>query len=187
MYIGTTLPMPVYEQLQEARELLSHRLASRELSEVLEAMLVITLPVLRKQKFAESAHPRSSGGARHEPSSSRQIPAHVKREVWERDGGRCTFVGTDGHRCTSRERIEFDHRVPVTKGGAATVENVRLLCHAHNQYEAERVLGEGFMKARRAWSAVAQRGHATGRAGNENGKNPANERTGAALPLGLET
>lgn len=187
MYIGTTLPMPVYEQLQEARELLSHRLASRELSEVLEAMLVITLPVLRKQKFAESAHPRSSGGARHEPSSSRRIPAHVKREVWERDGGRCTFVGTDGHRCTSRERIEFDHRVPVTKGGAATVENVRLLCHAHNQHEAEQVLGEGFMKAKRAWSAVAQRGHATGRAGNENGKNPANERTGAALPLGLET
>lgn len=186
MYIGTTLPMPVYEQLQEARELLSHRLASRELSEVLEAVLAITLPVLRKQKFAESARPRTTGDARQEHSSARQIPAHVKREVWERDGGRCTFVGTDGHRCTSRERIEFDHREPVAKGGAATVENVRLLCHAHNQYEAERVLGEGFMRAKRAWSAVAHRAHATNGAGDGNGKGPANERAGNALPLGLE-
>lgn len=187
MYIGTTLPMPVYEQLQEARELLSHRLASRELSEVLEAMLAITLPVLRKQKFAESARPRKPGEDRDESSSARQIPAHVKREVWERDGGRCTFVGTDGHRCTSRERIEFDHRVPVAKGGAPTVENVRLLCHAHNQYEAERLLGKGFMSAKRAWSATTPRNH--GANGSDRGKRrkPASDRAETVIPLELGT
>lgn len=187
MYIGTTLPMVVYEQLQEARELLSHRLESRELSEVLEAMLAITLPVLRKQKFAESASPRSTRDLRHGSRNARQIPAHVKRAVWERDGGRCTFVGTGGHRCTSRERIEFDHRVPVTKSGEATVENVRLLCHAHNQFEADRVLGEGFMKAKRAWSAAAQRSRAAIGTGNAIPEDPASENAGRTSPLELET
>lgn len=162
MQVSATLSMQVYEQLQEARELLSHRLTSRELSEVLEALLGIALPVLRKQKFAEVASPRAArvnGGSGEKSGSespavqSRQIPAHVKREVWERDGGRCTFAGTDGHRCTCRERIEFDHRVPVAKGGESTVENVRLLCRAHNQYEADRVLGESFMRGKRAWAS----------------------------------
>ncbi|MBI5169500.1 MAG: HNH endonuclease [Candidatus Eisenbacteria bacterium] len=162
MHVSATLSMQVYEQLQEARELLSHRLASRELSEVLESLLAIALPVLRKQKFAEASRPRAprskdrpinENDSAASPSQARQIPAHVKREVWERDGGRCTFVGTDGHRCTCRERIEFDHRVPVAKGGASTVENVRLLCRAHNQYEAERLLGERFMRGKRAWAS----------------------------------
>lgn len=161
MHVSATLSMQVYEQLQEARELLSHRLASRELSVVLESLLAIALPVLRKQKFAEASRPRAArpkgrsidGNEAASPSQARQIPARVKREVWERDGGRCTFVGTDGHRCTCRERIEFDHRVPISKGGASTFENVRLLCRAHNQYEAERLLGEKFMRGKRAWAS----------------------------------
>ncbi|MBI5171005.1 MAG: HNH endonuclease [Candidatus Eisenbacteria bacterium] len=172
MHVSATLSMQVYEQLQEARELLSHRLASRELSEVLEALLGIALPVLRKQKFAEASRPRAArskvhsrdgGKSEASPAQARQIPAHVKREVWERDGGRCTFVGTDGHRCTCRERIEFDHRIPVAKGGESTFDNVRLLCHAHNQYEAERVLGAKFMRGKRAWAA--RRGGASSRTG----------------------
>lgn len=157
MHVSATLSMQVYEQLQEARELLSHRLASRELSDVLEALLGIALPVLRKQKFAEVASPRAARGQGasdgQNPAQTRQIPAHVKREVWKRDGGRCTFVGAHGHRCTCRERIEFDHRVPIAKGGESTVENVRLLCRTHNQYEAERVLGEKFMRGKRAWAS----------------------------------
>jgi len=39
--------------------------------------------------------------------------------------------------------------VPVAKGGEATVEGVRLLCRAHNQYEAERTYGAGFMAEKR--------------------------------------
>jgi 5-methylcytosine-specific restriction endonuclease McrA len=190
MHVSATLSMGVYEQLQEARELLSHRLASRELSEVLEALLGIALPVIRKQKFAEvsSAHAaRAKSATREEhgkacsPSQPRLIPAHVKRQVWERDGGRCTFVGTDGHRCCCRERIEFDHRTPVAKGGKSTVENVRLLCHAHNQYEAERVLGEKFMRGKRAWASGRTR------AGADRARrvSPA-AGAGALTPLALE-
>lgn len=76
-----------------------------------------------------------------------------------------------GRRCEARERVEYDHVVPVARGGEATVEGVRLLCRAHNQLEAERVYGAGFMgerreAARRATAArreAAMREQAAGR------------------------
>ncbi len=74
------------------------------------------------------------------------IPARVRRAVWERDGGRCTFVSARGHRCNAQRFLEFDHVVPVARGGASTVEGLRLRCRAHNQYEAERVFGAEFMR-----------------------------------------
>ena len=68
---------------------------------------------------------------------SRTIPADVRRAVWARDVGRCTYVGTSG-RCTERGFLEFHHRMPFAAGGEATAENVALLCRAHNAHEAWR-------------------------------------------------
>jgi hypothetical protein len=73
----------------------------------------------------------------------------VQRAVWERDGGRCAFVSADGHRCEECGQLEFDHIVPVAKGGESTVENLRLLCRAHNRHAAEREFGKDQMRARR--------------------------------------
>ena len=79
----------------------------------------------------------------------RCIPASVRRAVWQRDRGECTFVSDDGHRCGSRKLLEFDHVEPVARGGEATVAGVRLRCRAHNQYEAEQTFGAGFMHEKR--------------------------------------
>jgi len=101
---------------------------------------------LEKQKFAATQKPRT---AQAPPSDDpRHIPAPVKRAVRERDGERCTFVGSDGHRCESRA-VQFDHILEVARGGESTVANVRLLCHAHNQYAAEQTFGAGFMARKR--------------------------------------
>jgi hypothetical protein len=59
-------------------------------------------------------------------AGSRYLPVAVRREVWERDGGRCAFVGSNGKRCGSRDRIEFHHRRPFAAGGEATVANCSL-------------------------------------------------------------
>lgn len=73
---------------------------------------------------------------------SRYIPASVKREVWKRDQGQCVYVSpVTGRICGSRHLIQYDHRRLFSRGGPSTVENLRLLCHAHNQSEARRVLG----------------------------------------------
>src|SRR5262249_18235753 len=102
--------------------------------------------VLEKKKFAATHKPRATraGGAR-----SRWIPAPVRRAVWERDGGQCTFVSESGHRCSARRFLEFDHVHPFARGGKASIEGIRLRCRAHNQYEAERTFGTEFMQTKR--------------------------------------
>jgi hypothetical protein len=60
----------------------------------------------------------------------------VKREVWLRDRGRCTFVGPSGHRCRERRYVQFDHGIPFMHGGPPTAGNIRLLCAIHNRHEA---------------------------------------------------
>lgn len=73
---------------------------------------------------------------------SRHIPAAVRRDVWNRDGGRCAFVGTSG-RCAETGFLELHHVVPYAAGGAATTENIQVRCAAHNQYEAEQSFRDG--------------------------------------------
>jgi hypothetical protein len=68
---------------------------------------------------------------------SRYTKAQVKGVVWRRDGGSCTWINpVTGERCNSRHFIQYDHIVPFAKGGANTVENLRLRCFAHNQWHA---------------------------------------------------
>jgi hypothetical protein len=80
---------------------------------------------------------------RVEKRRSRRIPAAVRRAVWKRDRGQCTFIGANGHRCTERGMLEFHHVVPYADGGAATAGNIVLYCRRHNGLEAERHLGPG--------------------------------------------
>lgn len=55
----------------------------------------------------------------------RYIPMHVRRAVWQRDGGRC--VG-----CCRSDDLHLDHIQPYSFGGPATVDNLRLLCARSN-------------------------------------------------------
>ncbi len=144
------------DKLQYAKELLSHQIPSGDLAEVLDGVLDLAIAQLEKRKFAAATKPRTR--TRRSTASPRHIPAHVKRAVWERDQGRCTFTGETGHRCGARKLLEYDHVDPVAHGGQATAMNVRLRCRSHNQYEAERTFGAGFMheKRRAAREARAQ-------------------------------
>jgi hypothetical protein len=64
-------------------------------------------------------------------------------------------VGENGQRCPACSDLDFDHIIPVARGGKSTVDNVRLLCSAHNQYEAERTFGAGFMETKREAARAA--------------------------------
>ena len=76
-------------------------------------------------------------------SRSRYIPVAVKREVWRRDQGRCSYVDPhSGRRCGSRYRLEIDHVVPFALGGRTELFNLRVRCRAHHRLRharAERV------------------------------------------------
>ena len=98
---------------------------------------------------ARAALARPVRGAGRRRANPRTIPAHVRRAVAERDGGRCTWVGDNGKRCDEHSRLEFDHVVPVARVSESTVDGVWLRCRAHNQFETERVFGKGFMAGKR--------------------------------------
>ena len=67
--------------------------------------------------------------------TGRAIPAAVKRAVWRRDRGRCSYVDrASGRRCGSEHLLQIDHVVPYARGGAAEPNNLRLLCAAHHRH-----------------------------------------------------
>ncbi len=81
------------------------------------------------------------GAERPTDPRSRHIPARVKRAVWERDAGRCAFVGCNGARCGERSFLEFHHVDAYALGGEASVDGISLRCRAHNTYESELLFG----------------------------------------------
>jgi len=143
----TTIGRRVHDKLREAQELLSHQVAPNDLEDLLESLLDLSLPQLRKQKHAATHMPQPQKPRRS--SDPRYIPNAVKQAVWARDEGQCTFRSENGQRCPSRTRIEYDHIDPVARGGDSTAQNIRLRCRAHNQYEAEKIFGAEFMSAKR--------------------------------------
>ena len=160
--VRVTIARSTHDKLRYAQALLSHSVPSQDVAQVLDRALDALIARLERRKLG-AARPKSSGQdtsdasgrGRARRTSTRYIPAEVRRAVWERDGGRCTFVGAGGHRCESRRFLEFDHAEPFARGGTATVEGLRLRCRAHNQFAAERLFGAGFMRMRRHEARVA--------------------------------
>ena len=141
-------------KMRYLQELLSHEMGPNDLARLFEHVLDLAIPLVEKRKFAATESPRSGRTS----SVPRHIPAGVKRAVWERDGGQCTYVSESGHRCEARRFLEFDHELEVARGGEASASNIRLLCHAHNQHAAERTFGPEFMRRKRIAAAEARDG-----------------------------
>jgi 5-methylcytosine-specific restriction endonuclease McrA len=90
-----------------------------------EEMKVLILEKIdQRQKKIQRAMARVS---QKESSAIRQhIPDDVKLFVWQRDEGRCV-------NCGSPENLEFDHIIPISKGGSNTARNLQILCEACNR------------------------------------------------------
>jgi hypothetical protein len=68
---------------------------------------------------------------------SRYVPAAERREVYQRDAGRCTYVDTRGERCCETRYLELHHLQPFAKRGPHVASNLTLRCAAHNALAAE--------------------------------------------------
>ena len=142
-----TIRKETHDLLRRAQELLGFQVPSGDIDSVLRRGLELLVSQLEKRKFAATSSPRKATPRKSD--NPRHIPARVKREVWSRDQGRCTFVGDGGRRCDTRCDLEFDHVTPVAQGGETSATNLRLRCRTHNQLEAERAFGAAFMNGRR--------------------------------------
>jgi hypothetical protein len=158
------------EVLRRAQALLGHAVPSGDPAVVYARAMKHYLAHLEKQRLG------AKPGAAVRAGVGRSIPKALRRLVWERDGGRCAFVSADGHRCEETGRLEIDHVTPLALGGSTTPDNLRVLCRAHNQYEAERVLGKEHVQHRRE---LAQRERARTKVAAEASVARAEARAGA--------
>lgn len=135
-------------KLEEARALLKHAVPDGDLAQVVERAVDELLGKVKQRRFGLTTKPRKQRNSakltlrpRRLDDRREHIPREILREVVAKDGLRCSFVGSDGHRCNSNEALEIDHRDPWARSRDSTAPNLRILCRAHNKLEAERAYG----------------------------------------------
>ena len=155
--LRVTVDAALEKEIEELKALLSHKIPNGDLTAVVREAVQCALEKHRKRRgAAEPARKRKSPvaakPAKNTVHGRQPIPAAVRREVWKRDEGRCTWRGPDGQRCGSTWKVELDHLRPAALGGSSTVENLRTLCRAHNTLSAEHVFGRAHMELFRSAS-----------------------------------
>jgi hypothetical protein len=151
--LNVTVSAEFLTELEQVRAALSHKFPDGNFEQVVREAFKLVLERDRKNKALTDSpreQPAAAGG------DDRYVPAAVKRTVWKRDQGRCTWPMGDGKLCGSKHRIEFDHDLEVALGGKPTVDNMRLLCKSHNLMKAEQHLGKALMAKFRKDSAVTR-------------------------------
>ena len=143
----------LYEKLERARELLSHAVPNGDLGELFERALDALIVQETRKRFAtgKARKPRNPN------PGSRHVPAEIERAVWDRDNSQCTFVDGEGRRCSERRFLTIEHRTPFALGGLPTLENLCLLCSAHNLENARHVFGEPHIETKIRGSSAAVR------------------------------
>lgn len=133
------------EELRDKLKRLEALMPGRDLAEVMEAAVTEKLERLEAKRYGKTNKPRRSLEDADTSPGARGIAAPVKRSVWARDRGQCTFISSTGKRCPERDRLEFHHDEPYALGGDRSPANIRLLCRAHNAYLAEKDFGKAKM------------------------------------------
>ncbi|TFH21721.1 MAG: hypothetical protein E4H03_09980 [Myxococcales bacterium] len=153
--LEVTVDQQTHDKLRLLQDLLGHQLPSADpaiiVCRAIDRLLDDTLK--KKAAITDQARPSHRRGDRRNDRRTRAIPAAIRREVWRRDGGRCTFVDQQGRRCRGTRAMEYHHDRPYGKGGQHETGNIALRCRAHNQYEADLDFGREFMRDKRRSSS----------------------------------
>jgi len=135
-----TVSTQFLEKLDAARKGQGHAQPGASAEKVIEATLDLLLAQQAIRRGAVKAPRKVS-----RPTTSGHVTAAVKRAVWTRDDGKCTWPIDSGGVCGSTLRLEIGHVVPRGRGGASTVENCRLACAMHHMLAARQVYGDDWM------------------------------------------
>lgn len=126
--------------LEKLKELLAHKNFEGRYDALFKELATIALKKLDPERSVKSRSvaPLNDGSPHGAPQvksvRARTIRIAVKREAMRKAGGRCQYVDpTTNRRCESRYGLEFDHIVRFSDGGTSEIENIRVLCDAHNR------------------------------------------------------
>jgi hypothetical protein len=150
--IRFTASRALMEKFEKIRNLLGHQLSDQQYASLFEELADLAIRKLEPQPKKEKSAPPTSEPIKKEEtvSETRYIPAKVKRAVWARDQGQCSYVGPDGLRCDSKYALQYEHVIPFGKRGKSTFENLKLLCVSHNQFSA--IQAYGLPKMQEFWA-----------------------------------
>lgn len=137
------------DKLREAQDLLRHAIPDGNLAAIVERAVTALVEQVKKDRFGVGRRPRARRKNAEPKPPNRHVPVDVSRAVFERDGGQCAFVDARGHRCRERGWLEIDHTQGFALQPDHTTEETRLLCFAHNQYDAELRYGRRHMNRKR--------------------------------------
>ena len=122
------------DKLSEAQELLRHGVPDGDFGTVIERALDLLLKKVKKERFALVSKPRKTLEQTALKATTRKIPAAVRRTVYIRDGGRCTFVDpVTGRRCESTSGLEYDHVDGWARTKRHEARHLRLICRPHHK------------------------------------------------------
>jgi hypothetical protein len=162
--------------VERAKALLAREQPGAALGELHVQAMRLLVAALEKKKFAVSDRPgkptklappeqeqkplneSADDASQPEPSldaspprrrGSRHVPAAERREVFRRDGGRCSYVDSRGERCFETHYLELHHLKPFARGGTNVASNLTLRCTAHNALAAEEDFGRELINRKR--------------------------------------
>lgn len=95
-------------------------------------LLILELYDKDRQRFEKLNKLYSLTNGETTSDKRERIPERVRIEVWRRDGGKCA-------KCGSREKLEYDHIVPISRGGSNTARNIELLCQKCNREKHDNI------------------------------------------------
>jgi 5-methylcytosine-specific restriction endonuclease McrA len=125
----------MYRTLQDR---LRHKFPAGKLEDLVKEAFGVLL-----QKTEPAKEPLRKVAPKPPTKHTRYVPSAVRREVWRRDTGACTFTSPSGKRCGERGFLELDHILPWSLGGSSqSADNLTLRCRAHNQYRGGAVPSE---------------------------------------------
>jgi hypothetical protein len=129
------------DNLHRSKEILSHIAPEGSWGEVLG--FLADFFIAERDPLSKMTHPVTK------LVNPRVITPTLRAQIIQRAGGQCEFRDEiSQRRCESRYQLEIDHIHPRALGGDNSPENLRVLCRAHNQHEAERILGTKFSRKR---------------------------------------
>jgi len=135
----------LHEKLNRLQALMRSSVPDGDLAAIIDQAVTEKLERLEAKRFAKTRSPRKTLEHAEKSPTSRYIPAPIRREVYQRDGNRCTFIDKRGRRCRERDNLDFHHKDPYARGGGHSVKNLELMCPAHNNYLAEVDYGKEVM------------------------------------------
>ena len=92
--------------------------------------LLVTRGQRQRQQIERAEATVAMGSTPRTAPVRRPIPDDLKQYIWTRDAGSCRG-------CGATTELQFDHIIPVAKGGSNSAENLQILCGPCNRSKSD--------------------------------------------------